>query len=593
MSAVPTFSPFKLLQAYGAEDQRFFYGRERETRQLYDALLRTKFMLIYGASGTGKTSLIQCGLPGMFSPRDWMPLIIRRGADFLSSIRESLQQRYQELFDQHQAHYQKWFSEEQLSEPPPTETLRDLIRALFNLSYVPVYLVLDQFEELFTLGNQAEQQAFFSALAELDLFSEDLFCKILLVTREEYIAHFYRFEQQLPFLFEHRFRVEKMRDQQLLGVVRGTLTASYVGYPRFELEEKGGQQILQNLTDQRGEIDLTTLQVYLDRLYQEGRQRLKGRDYLLFDVELVGEHKIENVLANFLDKQVKEVSQSLRREVDLPLQVLFQLVTDEGTKRSLNATEVFHSLQIGKAAATIEWVHQCLEAFAAADSRLLNRLQFAKEEAIRYEIVHDQLAEQIFQKFSAGEIRRREAITTIANKRKRFIEASSRKIQRQEYLSMGELELIQQSLRLDILASGQPELAPFFEASQQYHQQRRQRERLVALVSGIAAIIFLVVAILAVQFSITARRAQKQEESERLDKEAALTEAKSNLKQFYLSEYQTIVTRADTYRALNDTTLAYNEYRYAQWYRDSLDLQANTTDSVQYWVSFYERAAEK
>lgn len=258
MRPIPQSSPFKLLRAYEKEDIPLFFGRERETRQLYNALLSSKFMLVYGASGTGKTSLIQCGLQGMYSPRDWLPILIRRRDNFLGSIREELEQRYQECFADYRAQQLEWYPDEPPPEPVVFDELRDLIRELFNLSYVPIYLILDQFEEIFTLGDRKEQDAFFETLGSLDLFSEDLFCKILLVSREEYIAHFYRYESSLPFLFENRFRVEKMREEQLLSVVNGTLTAPYEGYPRFEVEVGTPKQILDNVADKRGEVDLTT-----------------------------------------------------------------------------------------------------------------------------------------------------------------------------------------------------------------------------------------------------------------------------------------------------------------------------------------------
>ncbi|MCB0545667.1 MAG: ATP-binding protein, partial [Saprospiraceae bacterium] len=94
MSAFPTNSPFKLLQPYDKEDAGIFLGRETETRQMTELLLRGKFLLVYGASGTGKTSIIQCGLPGMFSPRDWLPIIVRRNANFIDSMREQVLGQY-------------------------------------------------------------------------------------------------------------------------------------------------------------------------------------------------------------------------------------------------------------------------------------------------------------------------------------------------------------------------------------------------------------------------------------------------------------------------------------------------------------------
>ncbi len=241
MSNFPSTSPFKLLQPYKQGDQDIYFGREEEIRLLAENLKRCKFILLYGASGTGKTSLVCCGLPGMFSPRDWLPIFIRRNDNFIDSIREALHEEYLKRFLLRHPGKQP--------ELPSSLSIRQLIKALFSLAYVPVYLILDQFEEIFTLGKPSEQKAFFDELAALGLFEEDLFCKIILSTREEYIAHFYRYEAAMPFLFEHRFRIEKMRQKHLQEVVLGSLTFAYRGYPSFRFDENTASLLLDKLAD--------------------------------------------------------------------------------------------------------------------------------------------------------------------------------------------------------------------------------------------------------------------------------------------------------------------------------------------------------
>ena len=61
-------SPFKFLDAYDSQDKEIFFGREEEIEQLYKLIFQTNLMLVYGQSGTGKTSLIQCGLANRFKP---------------------------------------------------------------------------------------------------------------------------------------------------------------------------------------------------------------------------------------------------------------------------------------------------------------------------------------------------------------------------------------------------------------------------------------------------------------------------------------------------------------------------------------------
>jgi predicted GTPase len=74
-------SPFKFLEPYGKDDAAFFFGRDKETAQLFNAVHASNLTLLYGASGTGKTSLINCGLANKFYETDWLPLFVRRGMD--------------------------------------------------------------------------------------------------------------------------------------------------------------------------------------------------------------------------------------------------------------------------------------------------------------------------------------------------------------------------------------------------------------------------------------------------------------------------------------------------------------------------------
>ncbi|MFZ4428613.1 MAG: ATP-binding protein, partial [Saprospiraceae bacterium] len=74
---------FKFLDAYTKEDKDRFFGREEDEAQLYEMSFNTRLMLIYGASGTGKTSLVQCGLSRRFGNTRWKEVYVRRGGDIM------------------------------------------------------------------------------------------------------------------------------------------------------------------------------------------------------------------------------------------------------------------------------------------------------------------------------------------------------------------------------------------------------------------------------------------------------------------------------------------------------------------------------
>jgi AAA+ ATPase superfamily predicted ATPase len=132
-------SPFKFLDSYGFRDKDVFFGREEEVEALYTLVFKTPLTLLYGLSGTGKTSIIQCGLANRFEGPDWLPFFIRREQDINQSLRETLLEAV---------------------DGPPQANLPDLISTLFDDYLRPVYLIFDQFEELFILGSPEEQARF-------------------------------------------------------------------------------------------------------------------------------------------------------------------------------------------------------------------------------------------------------------------------------------------------------------------------------------------------------------------------------------------------------------------------------------------------
>ena len=83
-------SPFKFLDSYTKEDKDIFFGRDREIEEMYQKVFESKMLLVYGVSGTGKTSLINCGLANKFEDSDWLPVNVRRGRNVVESLEREL-----------------------------------------------------------------------------------------------------------------------------------------------------------------------------------------------------------------------------------------------------------------------------------------------------------------------------------------------------------------------------------------------------------------------------------------------------------------------------------------------------------------------
>lgn len=340
-------SPFKFLDAYQKEDADRFFGRERETAQLYNAVHASNLVLVYGASGTGKTSIINCGLGNQFVDSDWLPLYVRRGTDLNRSLDREIASAMKQAGP--------------AAEAPITER----IRALYLDHYRPVYLVFDQFEELFILGSRPEQQRFYETVRQLLGTASN--CKVLIVIREEYIAYLSDLEKIAPPLFDNRLRVEKLNDSHLARIIVGTARAAGI---QVTDPPATVSSILENIRDRRTGIDLTNLQVYLDRLWRADleRQGTETPATVTFDralTERVG--KLENVISAFLDEELAGIEAGLAKRAvaqpqGIPLEVLFALVTEEGTKRSLDVPSILEALPGNRAIAEAD-IRFCLAEF--------------------------------------------------------------------------------------------------------------------------------------------------------------------------------------------------------------------------------------
>lgn len=324
-------SPFKFLDSYNKDDKEIFFGRTQETLELYDRIYETNLVLLYGASGTGKTSLINCGLGNQFESTDWHPIFIRRKDNILKSIDEEL--------NRHAVNPLK-----------PDSSVLEQVKSLYLDYFKPIYLIFDQFEEIFILGDKAEQKAFFEIIDLL--LKSNLQCKILISMREEYIAYLSEYEYIVPTLFDNRLRVEKMNSKNLKEVIEGTAK-------QFNIQLQNGTKsiaelIIEKLRDKNNEIDLANLQVYLDRLYRLDTERDDKRDYLVFDEALINTTgDLADVMNNFLEEQVNILKNEIKEKFKtsketVPWDILFELVTDNGTKHAIDLSQIKTRLKRSK-----------------------------------------------------------------------------------------------------------------------------------------------------------------------------------------------------------------------------------------------------
>jgi hypothetical protein len=123
--------------------------------------------------------------------------------------------------------------------------LPELVYQVFITFSRPVYLIFDQFEELFTIAsnNKEERESFFKTIQELQ--KQNLPCKIIIIIREEFLGELYEYEKFVPNLFDFRLRIEPMTVTKLKQVTTHTLESFKVKVSQDNLIDT----ITQNLLD--------------------------------------------------------------------------------------------------------------------------------------------------------------------------------------------------------------------------------------------------------------------------------------------------------------------------------------------------------
>ena len=363
-------SPFKFLDSYTKDDREIFFGRDREIEELYHRVFESKLMLVYGVSGTGKSSLIHCGLANKFQETDWLPLVIRRGGNIIESMASVIKAA---SITPHEG---------QISTPVH---FKKAVRSLYLDHYKPVFFIFDQFEELFIFGDKEERKSFIQIIKSL--VESDLQCRLIFVMREEYMAGVTEFEKYIPTFFANRVRIEKMAHSNAIEAISGPCKIVNI-----DLEEGFAEALLEKLSPEGADVELTYLQVFLDKIFHlaHGEKDQKSMSFTIPLLQKVG--NVSDLLGSFLEEQLKELD-----EPDTGLTILKSFVSVKGTKKQLTREEVIKSSRaLGKDISS-EKITKYLQTFV--NLRILRE----KDENGKYELRHDSLASKIYEKITIVE----------------------------------------------------------------------------------------------------------------------------------------------------------------------------------------------
>jgi hypothetical protein len=241
-------NPWPWLDAFTEDAATFFNGRAQDIAALERCVLASPVTVLFGKSGLGKTSILQAGLFPLLRAQRWLPVAVR--LNHSGEGMPALQQVLQRLEAEREGHGLQWLPG---AEPPAAG---DADEALWlRLHSTPAGLrdgqgslwrplfVLDQFEEIFTLGaaDAERQRHLFGRLGDLIEnripagvaaaigVDEDLLdrlaldaqpYRVILSLREDYLPDLEAWCDRIPQLGPHRFRLQPMNEAQALEAVQ-------------------------------------------------------------------------------------------------------------------------------------------------------------------------------------------------------------------------------------------------------------------------------------------------------------------------------------------------------------------------------------
>lgn len=320
------------------EDRLAFFGRQQEIRDLMALLMSESQVLLFARSGLGKTSLINAGLLERLRDRDFFPVTARVVNDPEGDPAAAILDRVKEEAAKHAVlitgaieapSLWAYFNQVQFAKknPSPSE----------SVSLKPI-LVLDQFEEVFTLlskskreslirdladvvGGHAPRQIRNEALTKLDEIPDDdptrprlmalaygrpiSEVRVLISIREDFLAELEGVKNDIPDIFRHTFRLEPLTPAKAReAIVEPARQKELLGENTFGFETGVVEAMIDFLAGQQaggamvrgGDVEPVQLQILCRTLFERALKR--GRKEVTL-ADLGGDKGMQRILREY------------------------------------------------------------------------------------------------------------------------------------------------------------------------------------------------------------------------------------------------------------------------------------------------------
>jgi WD40 repeat protein len=343
---------FRGLLPFQEADRDRFFGRDAETAALVAMVAHAdfRFGVLYGDSGSGKTSLLRAGVIPRLWDAGFAPVYVRSHKGPLEALAAECRR----------------VSGVAAREGEPVAAYLGRVTDALDETVV---VVLDQFEEFFVaFRTDAAREPFLAALAECHA-DEALRVKVLVSMRSDFL---YRIGSDLggripePLAISRLFHLRTFDEAAAVEIVERSARAAALAF-----EPGLARHVARDLAVD-GAVLPSELQIVGERLQArriftvDGYRRAGGKEVLVYSF-------LEDVIRASGDRETAGL-------------VLRAMISDENTRLTLTLDEIARRTQRGRDA-----VARLLTLLVRA--RLVRELQ--EEDPWRYELVHEYLVDKI------------------------------------------------------------------------------------------------------------------------------------------------------------------------------------------------------
>jgi WD40 repeat protein len=190
--------PYAGLQPYAEEHRDYFFGRDRERRIIAANLYASPLSVLYGASGVGKSSILQAGVAADMrrAPRTAIVYFNEWHDDsFLQRLKQRVHNAVAAAI------------ERDVSGIDLTAPLDEVLAKLQAELRGNVLMLLDQFEEYFLYHPEEDTRNTFDAELARTVNRDDLQAGVLIALRDDWISRLDRFRARIPNLLGNTLRL--------------------------------------------------------------------------------------------------------------------------------------------------------------------------------------------------------------------------------------------------------------------------------------------------------------------------------------------------------------------------------------------------